>query len=80
MIEPCDYSETKKRKYKKGYAYATNTLIEFDNSPHRCVKVSFEGISSRTVYLALKKANERKQFDVDIVTRNGEVFLAKKGV
>lgn len=59
--------------------YATKTLHEFWESDMKAAKVVFEWKDNRTVYNALKKANERKQFRIDIITVGGETYLIKKG-
>ena len=58
--------------------YATKTLHEFLESDMKAAKVVFEWKDNRTVYNALKKANERKRFNIDIITVGGETYLIKK--
>lgn len=77
MLEAVSFdSIPKKVRVKKNYA--TPTLHDFYESDMKAARVVFAGKDNRTVYNALKKANERKRFNIDIITVGGETYLIKK--
>lgn len=58
-------------------AYARKTLVDFCNSCAEAAIVSFPEKNVKTVYVALKKAQEREHFPVAIMKRKDKVYLIR---
>ena len=71
MLEAVSVSSIpKKVRVKKNYA--TLTLHDFYESDMKAARVVFTGKDNRTVYNALKKASERKRFNIDLLPLEGK--------
>lgn len=58
--------------------YATPTLREFCESGIAAAVVDFPDKNVNTVYLSLKKAQERENLPVDVIRRKGKVYMIRK--
>lgn len=57
--------------------YATPTLREFCESGIAAAVVDFPDKNVNTIYLSLKKAQERENLPVDVIRRKGKVYLIR---
>lgn len=65
-----------KRGRKSGYA--TDTLRDFYSSGIAAAVVDFPDKNVNTIYMALKKAQERERIPVDVVRRRKKVYLIRE--
>ena len=62
----------------KKIGYATPTLREFYESGIAAAVVDFPDKNVNTVYLSLKKAQQRESLPVDVIRRMNKVYLIRK--
>ena len=62
----------------KKIGYATPTLRQFYESGIEAGVVDFPDKNVNTVYLSLKKAQQRENLPVDVIRRHNKVYMIRK--
>lgn len=62
----------------KKIGYATPTLRDFYESGIAAAVVDFPDKNVNTVYMSMKKAQQRENLPVDVIRRHNKVYLIRK--
>lgn len=63
----------------KKIGYATPTLRDFYESGIAAAVVDFPDKNVNTVYMSMKKAQQRENLPVDVIRRHNKVYLIRMG-